>query len=310
MERLLLLWEHWRRKGMTDSATWAAPTAKWVGPTRGDVRIGSDQHKQLFCRMLLDTYDPYKPAVIPWPKLEPAALARLTGLPIWGLAVETEGYAGLRMQAMADVTDDPLIREAIALNAFEERRHKEVLAHMIRFYGIEIGPEPDYRQPSDPEWMFVRTGYGEFIDSFFAFGLFTLAKNSGFFPLELVEVFEPVIQEEVRHNLFFANWLAYQRARSPLWRLPGLFARRLGALGVELRIRMHVSNKIDQDNFTMRGSEAMGFDLTFRELIDLCLTENDRRFALYDDRLVRPKMVARPARLVSALFGKPRRAAP
>ena len=34
------------------------------------VRIGSEAHKALFCRTLLDTHDPYKPAVIDWPKLD------------------------------------------------------------------------------------------------------------------------------------------------------------------------------------------------------------------------------------------------
>jgi hypothetical protein len=275
-------------------------------PNGAAIRIGSKQHKELFCRMLLDTHDPYKPAAIPWPKLNNTALARLTGLPIWSLAVETEGYAGLRMQAMADATDDALIREAVALNAFEERRHKEVLSNMIRFYGIEIEPEPDYRLPRRPEWTFVRTGYGEFIDSFFAFGLFTLARNSGFFPSELVEVFEPVIQEEARHNLFFANWLAYQAARYSLWKRPALMMHRLGALAVEIYIRMRLGNKIDKQNFTRKGGKAMGIDLGFRELLDLCLTENDRRFAIYDDRLIRPQMMPRLARAVRAIFGKPR----
>ncbi len=292
---------------MAESSSIALSPAEeqWRGPVSGAVRIGTEAHKVLFCRMLLDTHDRYKPAVIAWPRLDDAALARLTGLPIWKLAVETEGYASLRMQAMADITADPLIREAIALNAFEERRHKEVLAHMIRFYGIDIGAETDYLQPRRPEWTFVRTGYGEFIDSFFAFGLFTLAKRSGFFPAELVEVFEPVIQEEARHNLFFANWLAYARARCPLWKRPALSAHRLGALAVELFIRVHVSNTIDQDNFTMKGSQAMGFDLSVRELLDLCLAENDRRFARYDDRLLRPRLLTRPARFVRALFGPP-----
>jgi hypothetical protein len=289
---------------MCNSSIASSPAIQWRGPVSGVIRIGTEVHKTLFCHMLLDTHDPYKPAAIPWPRLDDAALARLTGLPIWKLAVETEGYASVRMQAMAEITDDPLIREAIALNAFEERRHKKVLAHMIRFYGIDIGAETDYQQPRRPEWTFVRTGYGEFIDSFFAFGLFALAKRSGFFPVELVEVFEPVIQEEARHNLFFANWLAYERARCPLWKRPALAAHRLGALAVELFIRLHVSNKIDQDNFTMKGSQAMGFDLSVRELLDLCLAENDRRFARYDDRLLRPQLLARPARLARAVFGR------
>src|SRR5207302_1451987 len=33
------------------------------------IRPGSDAHKTLFCRTLLDTFDPYRPAVIDWPQL-------------------------------------------------------------------------------------------------------------------------------------------------------------------------------------------------------------------------------------------------
>jgi len=34
----------------------------------GPIRFGSEAHKTLFCRTLLDTFNPYKPAVIDWPK--------------------------------------------------------------------------------------------------------------------------------------------------------------------------------------------------------------------------------------------------
>jgi len=270
------------------------------------VRIGSEEHKRLFCRMFLDTHDRYKPAIIAWPTLDDTALRRLTSLPIWDLAVATEILAGSRMQAMADATDDPLIREALALNAFEERRHKEVLAHMVRFYRIDLGPEPGHPRPKRPEWEFLRTGYGELIDSFFAFGLFALAKESQFFPGELVEVFEPVIQEEARHNLFFANWLAYQRARCPAWKQPALAGRRFGALLAELLNHASFGSKVDQDNFTMKGSEAMGFDVDFRALLDLCLAENDRRFAAYDERLPRPQLMPRLARIARSVLGRPK----
>ena len=66
------------------------------------------------------------------------------------------------------------------LNAFEEGRHKHVLANLVRAYGIELGPEPDDIPPRDVEWAFMVTGFSECIDSFFAFGLFELAKRSGF----------------------------------------------------------------------------------------------------------------------------------
>lgn len=84
---------------------------------------------------------------------------------------------------------------------------------MIRFCGIAIDPEPEYAAPADPEGAFIQTGYGECFDSFFAFGLFRIAGVSGYFAPELVEVFEPVIQEEACHILFFANWIRFRQRR-------------------------------------------------------------------------------------------------
>src|SRR5579872_2612777 len=84
------------------------------------LRLGSTQHKDLFCRMLLDTFNPYKPAVIDWPKLDPDARDRLVNLPIWDIAVQTEGKASQRVKSYAALIGDPLLREAVELNGFEE----------------------------------------------------------------------------------------------------------------------------------------------------------------------------------------------
>ena len=159
----------------------------------GPIRVGSDAHRILFCRTLLDTFNPYKPAVIDWPALDADARARLVTLPIWNIAVQTEGRARLNVACYAREVSDPLLRRAIELNAFEEGRHKHVLSNLVQAYGIELAPEPEYPAPRDPEWAFMKTGYSECIDSFFAFGLFALAKRSGFFPEELVDTFEPPI---------------------------------------------------------------------------------------------------------------------
>src|SRR5262249_45728561 len=151
-------------------------------------------HKAAFCNVLTGFFDPYKPSILAWPRLSPDAEKRLTGLPFWDVAVQTEGYAASRMQAMADTLADPLIKEAIALNAFEEGRHKLVIRNMLRFYSIPLTPEQAYSETGSAEWKFICTGYGECFDSFFAFGLFHMAKESGYFPPELVDVFEPVVQ--------------------------------------------------------------------------------------------------------------------
>ncbi len=171
--------------------------------------------------MFQATFNPYKPSVIEWPKLDPAAHARLLSLPIWDIAVQTEGKAGLRMKTYAAKLADEDMRAAIGLNAWEEGRHKEVLSHLVAAYGIEMAPEPEYVAPRDAEWAYLVTGFSECIDSFFAFGLFEVARRSGFFPPELVETFEPVMQEECRHILLFANWLAWHRRRSAGGNGPG-----------------------------------------------------------------------------------------
>lgn len=281
------------------ASTGAESALKWEWTGKGDVRVGSEAHKELFCRMLLDTYDPYKPAVIPWPQLDGDALARLTSLPFWDIAVQTESETSMQMQLIADETEDPLIRKALTLNAFEERRHKEVLQNMIRFYGIEIAPEPDYPKPPHVRWSYMNTGYGECFDSFFAFGLFRVAQDSGFFPPELIEVFEPVIQEEARHILFFANWVAYMQAHMRVWQKPWFMGERMAALFLKAVNRLSFARSGDNNsNMTMRGHETLDVDLSPRSFLALCLTENNRRMARYDRRLLRPRFMPRLVRTV------------
>lgn len=259
----------------------------------GPIRIGSEAHKTLFCRTLLDTFNPYKPAVIDWPKLDAEARTRLVELPIWNIAVQTEGRARLNVASYAAVTEDPLLRKAIELNAFEEGRHKHVLSNMVAAYGIALAPEPEYVVRGDPEWAFMVTGYSECIDSFFAFGLFESAKRSGFFPAELVETFEPVIHEEARHILFFINWAAWHRRNMPLWRRPW-FELKVLAVWLFLvweRIAMARDVGGQDNNFTMTGAKSVGVDIDAAELMDICLAENARRMAPYDRRLLRPLAV-------------------
>ena len=288
-----------------DAAIAAADHAmrNWSSTEPGKIKIGSDAHKRLFCRMLLDTHNPYKPAVIVWPALSPDALHRITSLPIWDIAVQTEGRATLRVETFTKTVKDPLLVQALTMDGGEEARHKVVLSKLVEAYGIALAPEPEYEVPQDPEWGWLVTGYSECIDSFFAFGLFESAKRTGYFPAELVETFEPVIQEEARHILFFANWTAWYRRQLPWWRRPLYTLKVLRVWAFLIWERIGIAKGLDangemQDaNFAITGHEQIGLDLKLSELLDMCLSEDKRRMDGYDSRLLRPTFVPRMARM-------------
>jgi hypothetical protein len=279
----------------------------WTSTHAGVLRPGSDAHKREVCRMFRETFNPYRPSVIAWPKLDPAEQRRVTSLPIWDIAVHTEGRARLRFAAYAQSIADPDIRAAIMQNAWEENRHKEVLAKLVEAYSIPLGKEPAFEVSQDPEWVYLLTGFSECIDSFFAFGLFELARRSGFFPVELVETFEPVVQEECRHILLFANWLAWHRANLPWWRRIFFELRVIAVWAAIARERIGLARSMDgnakggqaDSNFTVNSANAMSADrIQIRELIALSLEENDRRFAGYDARLRRPTTMPALAKFV------------
>ena len=300
-----------------DAATIAAADLRarhWQSPEPGPLKPGSPAHKRAMCAMFAETFNPYKPSVITWPKLDAETLHRVTSLPIWDIAVQTEGKAMLRMAAYAESLRDPELRETISRNGWEENRHREVLSKLIEAYGIQLAPEPEYVKPKDPEWAYMVTGYSECIDSFFAFGLFEMASQSGFFPEELIETFEPVMQEECRHILLFANWLAWHRATMPIWRRPW-FEMRVWAVWVFLAYeRMGLAKTVDGDgktqkqdnNFTVTGSKAVAAkEYSVAEIMDMCLAENDRRFLGYDERLLRPTTMPWLVRLARRFMRSP-----
>jgi hypothetical protein len=305
---------------LDDAAVEAADRAArvWAATEPGPIVPGSEAHKVAFCRMLLDTHNRYKPALVDWPALDREARDRLVGLPIWDIAVQTEGKARLRVLSYAETIADPLLRQAIELDGFEEGRHKEVLSNLVQAYGIRLAPEPEYVRPRDPEWAFMVTGFSECIDSFFAFGLFALAQRSGFFPRALVDTFEPVMQEEGRHILFFVNWVAWHRRRLPLWRRPLFLIKTLAVwafliwerIGIVRAVGGHEASGGGPDgtprqdnNFTLTGGKSLGaVDLSAAALIEICLAENDRRLSGYDPRLLRPNTVPRLVRCAHRLM--------
>ena len=276
----------------------------WSFRDQGRIKIGSDAHRRMFCEMLLATHNPYKPAVIDWPQLSEEALRRITSLPIWDIAVQIEGYASIHVSTYAGTITEPLLRRALTMDGDEEARHKIVLSKLVEAYGIKLKPEPPYPPPKDPERAWMMTGYSECIDSFFSFGLFEAARQTGFFPPELIETFEPVIQEEARHILFYANWVAWYRRNLPWWRRIA-FNIKVATVWVALiRERMNIAGDLGADeavqdaNFVATAGDAVVGGISLGRLIDLCLAENAKRMSGYDSRLLRPTLVPRLAKLV------------
>lgn len=272
--------------------------------TESSFSIGSEAHKHLFCKTLLDTHNPYKPKVLDWPQLTDEELKRLTDLPIWDMAVQVEGQASVNVLSYAEEIADPLLKSAIEMNGREEARHKHVLSNLVEAYGIKLAEEPEYKKLEDTEWGYMATGYSECIDSFFAFALFELAKRSGYFPAELVETFDPVMQEEGRHILFFVNWAAWHRYNLPWLKKISFDIKRI-------RIFIHIiweriksvrgmdnQNASTNENFMITTSAAVNIDINLTDFLHLCLSENNRRLSPYDSRLIRPKIIPRTISIV------------
>ena len=258
--------------------------------------IGSEDHKRLFCDTFIETHKPFEPAEIPWPELDAECRARLRRLPIWDEAVKTETETALKVQTLGRVERDPLLARAIALQGYEEGRHASLLTLLTQHYGIPVKPFARPAPPADAERAFLSTGYGECLDSFFAFGLFAIGKRSEYFPAALIDIFDPIMQEEARHILFIVNWAAYLRARASLPMKPIYELRRWGAIAGQIlehvghAVKMGKQEAGSQEGFTLNARSAFG-DLSARSFLELCLSENDRRLASYDPRLLRPALV-------------------
>ncbi|HWZ85604.1 MAG TPA: ferritin-like domain-containing protein [Thermoanaerobaculia bacterium] len=276
--------------------------------------LGSEEHKKLLCRTFIDTHDPFKPTEIRWPDLDAEGLARLKAMPVWNEATRTEAATAVKVQSLGDTEKDPLLAEAISLQGYEEGRHAEVLMLLTKHYGIPVAPFPPPEVPKDPTLAFLRTGYGECLDSFFAFGLFRLGVRAELFPKALTDVFDQIMQEEARHILFIVNWAAYLRARRPVLLRPGFdlwrgwnitaqaFDRLKGALAMaggdgkkedaetEGEKKDEIVRDASQDGFTLKSHSMFG-DFSLRSFLETCLEENNKRLSLYDPRLLRPMLV-------------------
>jgi hypothetical protein len=258
------------------------------------LKPGTPAHRELLCRSFIDTHLAYEPETLPWPHLDGALMQMLRRFPYWSFARSIERRAGRMVTAFARTLDDPLIREAVALQGFEETRHGRLMTHFLERYGLEA-PElaiPDAAAVRDDFLVF---GFGECNDSFIGFGAFAFARERQIFPQPLLDIFENVLWEEARHITFFVNWWRYEAA---LAGRDGLVRRTLEAIGYHARAVMGTAEGAAgvpplPNRETIDGSVLEG--ITPQRFLEAALAENRRMMSRLDRRLIKPSLVPRLA---------------
>ncbi|MEE9259209.1 MAG: ferritin-like domain-containing protein, partial [Nitrospinaceae bacterium] len=242
---------------------------------------------------------PFEPEDLPWPDLDEKTIEKLTGFPIWDYAVHTEQQVFKKLSAYSDEETDPLLKQALALQAYEEGRHANILRYFLKRYNIPHKEMPDNKLPDNLEMCCLSTGAGECIDSFFAFGFLEISKDTQDYPIELIEVMEPIVQEEARHILFLQNWILFQRSRRPFVLQPLHFLQTMWAFAEAGFSRLMELKTLGGSAFTIQARETENSSLSPKDFVNLCLKENKRRLAPYDKRLVRPQLIPRMMKMVN-----------
>jgi hypothetical protein len=259
------------------------------------MQIGSEAHKEWFCRHFIESHREFEPARLPWPRLDDAALDRMRAVPFWQEVLHTERRAGAIVQAFAQTIDDPLVREAVGLQGFEEERHAALLGVMVERYGLSATRQELEPIGPDLHTAFADFGYGECLDSFLGFGVFKIAREARFLPEALFDIFDTLMIEETRHVVFFINWMAWHEAQqgrgSRIWRAAlsaRYYGRALGRLLGTVRRGRQVNDGTDF-SATQVGVFLDGFSL--HRLVEACCTEHARRMADFPSGLLRPRLL-------------------
>ncbi|MBV8153216.1 MAG: ferritin-like domain-containing protein [Candidatus Eremiobacteraeota bacterium] len=271
------------------------------------MRIGSEEHKELFCRTFIDGHKPYEPAELAWPDLDEISLARLRAIPVWTMALEVEHSAGTMLNGYASSETDPLVRRAIELQAFEEERHGRLLDYMVQKYALKVNPQEIVQRPTRA--AFVDFGYNECVDSFAGFGIFRLAVDAQILPDALTSLLQRILIEEAHHIVFFINWIAWDRTRrglhgSLLQALPTLVAY-LTAIVRRVKSGGDMAGgdaKRDEDGPVLDLFSDVVSGLTPAKFVRACLEENDRYMSEFDPRLLRPTFIPTLARIALAIL--------
>jgi hypothetical protein len=174
--------------------------------------------------------------------------------------------------AYANLVDDPILRDAIALQGEEETRHARLIATLIDHYGVNVGEPSPIKLPQNIEQNFT--------------------------------------DEEAHHIVFFINWFTYQQIQRGQW-FAGLRAiPTLWHYGIALRSLLDAVGKGGTSGygFTVTNANTFSMNLTLEGFLSTCLQENQRRMSKFDPELLQPQLMPKLTSIaLRTLQLKPRR---
>jgi hypothetical protein len=268
------------------------------------MKLGSEAHKELFCRSFIDSHVKFEPGELPWPALDSINLEKLRGIPFWYEALRTERNAGAMVNTFAEKISDPLLKEAITLQGMEEARHGQLIEFLINHYDLQVDQPPEPVLPNNIKTAFLDFGFGECLDSFLAFGMFEIARQANYLPQQFFEIFDLILNEEARHIMFFINWVTYSQINqggNPTW-LRGVYALWHYGRAFQDKIQAFTGSIDDkQEGFTATGASNFVDDLTPELFLSMSLQENARRMSAFDKQLLQPRLIPRLATITLRL---------
>jgi len=259
-----------------------------------NIEAGSDSHRDFFCKQFIDTHQVFDPDTLPWPTLSDEDLAKLRAVPFWQEVYHTERRAGAIVDAFTPRITDPVVREAVQLQGFEEARHASLIRVMIERYGLDAQAQPLERFPDDLETAFIDFGFGECLDAFLGFGAFKTARQSRFLPEAMFEIFDVLMFEETRHIVFFINYMAWRERQRGL----GPARRMFKTLRFYSRAGMRLMGMVrrgqepnDGRDFAVTQTNLFLDGFSFRGFVEDCYRENARRMRAFDPDLMQPTLL-------------------
>lgn len=275
------------------------------------MQLGSYEHQKLFCHALTDHHVKYNLDQIPWPQLADDQLQRLREIPFWAEVLQQKRQMALIVGALAAQTKPTRLKGAILLLSQETERQVKLLEQMMSFYQIPQTSIPARPLPGELTPVLQDLAFDQYLSAYILWGWFAIAREQQYLPEALLEVWEPILDEDARHSIFFTNWTAGQQfSLSNNWRrLRAIWGRGLQFLGLFDRF----GRQIEDATLPKTASTADVFmgQLTAARLLQYCLDAHEQRLGEVKPPLVKPKLAPELTHwLLRILKAWPRRQAP